>query len=340
MKILYIASTKSHIDNFHIKYINYFRDMAYKVDILPDNNIIFFKSMFSVKNFSTLIKIVRLINKEDYQFIICNTALASFFTRLAVFLSYKKPIVINIVHGYLFYKFNIKMLAEMIFKPNYTMVMNQFDYDFCKKYKLYKEKLFLIDGMGVDFEKLKPNECKNPFNENDFILIFAGEFSKRKNQEFLIRAMDNLQEDIKLILLGDGEYLDKLKNLANELNVADRISFLGYKKNIADYYNISDVCVSASTIEGLPFNIMEAMYMGLIIITNDAKGNIDLSEQCGLSYKTMDEFIANINKVYESKELQRSLKDKSKIVSDKYSINKVFNNIINIFKECGIEGLK
>lgn len=340
MKILYIASTKSHIDNFHMKYINYFRDMNYSVDILPDDNIVFFKSMFSIKNFSNCLKIAKLINKEDYNFIICNTALASFFTRFASFLSYKKPKIINIVHGYLFYKFNIKMLAEMIFKPDYTLVMNQFDYDICSRYKLYKEKLFLIDGMGVDFKKLKPAIVENPFNDGDFILIFAGEFSKRKNQEFLIRAMDKLGDDVKLILLGDGQYWDELKNLALELNIENRIAFLGYKKNIADYYNIADVCVSASLIEGLPFNIMEAMYMGLIIITNNAKGNIDLAERSGLIYKTTDEFIECINKVYRDKALRKCLKEKSKNASEKYGIDNVFINIIDIFKECGIEDLK
>lgn len=340
MKILYIASTKSHIDNFHMKYINYLRDMNYTVDILPDNNIKFFKSMFSVKNFISVIKIIRLINKEEYKFIICNTALASFFTRLAAFLAYKKPTIINIVHGYLFYKFNIKMLAEMIFKPHYTLVMNRFDYDICRRYKLYKNNFFLIDGMGVDFENLKPNIVKNPFNQNDFILIFAGEFSRRKNQQFLIRAMDKLEQNIKLILLGDGECLAKLKDLANELNVADRIAFLGYKKNIADYYSISDVCVSSSLIEGLPFNIMEAMNMGLVIITNKAKGNIDLSASAGLVFENMDEFVYSVNKVYNDKELRVSLEEKSKASSEKYNVNNVFTDNIQILKECGIEDLK
>lgn len=340
MKILYIASTKSHIDNFHMKYINYLRDKNYKVDILPNDNIIFVKSMFSIKNFLNIIKIARLINNQDYKFIICNTALASFFTRVSAFISYKKPIIINISHGYLFYKLNIKMLAEMVFKPDYTLVMNQFDYDICVKYKLYKRKCFMIDGMGVDFEKLKPGIIENPFNENDFILIFAGEFSKRKNQEFLIRAMDKLNDDIKLILLGDGEYLDKLQGLSCELGLNNRIAFLGYKKNIADYYNISDVCVSASLIEGLPFNIMEAMNMGLVIVTNNAKGNIDLAMSAGIVYNSADEFIDCINKVYSDKELYHSLSEKSKNASEKYDINIVFNTIINIFKECGIEDLK
>ena len=70
--------------------------------------------------------------------------------------------------------------------------------------------------------------------------------------------------------------LDEMKRHSESLAINDNIIFKGYTKEVCDYYNISDVCVSSSRIEGLPFNIMEAMSTGLPIIASTIKGHIDL----------------------------------------------------------------
>ena len=115
-KILFVASTLSHIENFHIPYLDQFKKQGYVVHIMgkPNNKsvipyadklipISFEKSMFSIRNFVTLVKIAKIIRSEDYDIINLHTALAAFFARLGIMLSFKRPkLVINTVHGYLF----------------------------------------------------------------------------------------------------------------------------------------------------------------------------------------------------------------------------------------------
>lgn len=79
-----------------------------------------------------------------------------------------------------------------------------------------------------------------------------------------------------LLLPGRGAALDKCKALADRLGVRERVRFPGFVSNIEDYYRASDVCVSSSRSEGLPFNVMEAMACGLPAVLTNVKGHEDL----------------------------------------------------------------
>lgn len=225
-------------------------------------------------------------------------------------------------------KRSILLCAEKLTRPatDILVVMNQQDYEIAEKYHLYKNKLIKIPGFGIDterFSKKKVEEelLRNKINngnkkaiaegmetngikairrterlkfgieENDIVLIYAAEFSKRKNQKMLIEAMTKFPENVKLLLAGKGELLEDCQMLSEHLNLSqgdtgnihpqdkNKVIFLGHVKNLEDYYYLSDICVSASRIEGLPFNVMEAMSMGLPVVATNIKGHQDLVEQ-------------------------------------------------------------
>lgn len=363
-KILFVASTLSHIENFHIPYLKYFKEKGFEVHILgtPNNKsqieyadkiypITFEKNMFSINNFKNVFKISKIIKLENYDFISLHTTLAAFFVRLSIMISANKPkLVINTVHGYLFdsntpfMKRTIFLLCEKIVQPvtNTIIVMNSDDYSIAQKYKLYKRNLYKIDGMGVNISKfpaINANEKyelrkKFDLSKNDFILVYVAEFSKRKNQKFLIQCMANLINDgfnnIKLLLIGDGKLFNEAISYSKELNVYNNIIFTGYTKNTCSYYQLADVCVSASRIEGLPFNIIEAMSTGLPVIASNIKGHNDLvtNNNNGFlyEYNNINEFCSSIKLLYNDRNLLHNMSLNSLIVSKKYSLNSVFKN--------------
>lgn len=367
-KILVAASTLSHIENFHIPYLKEFKYQGYSIHVMgkPNNktdipytdkiiSIPFEKSIFSFNNFLNALKIARIIKTENYDIIILHTTLAAFFTRLGIMMSFNKPkLVINTVHGYLFdnktsfIKRSVMLLAEKLTKcvTDTIIVMNSEDYKIAEKYKLYKKNLYFINGMGVDLSLFPPTTYenkislreKNNFSKNDFILVYAAEFSNRKNQKFLLHSLKSLISDgykhIKLLLLGDGALIDELKMYSKELDISENIIFTGYQKDTCMYYQLSDVCVSSSRIEGLPFNIIEAMSVGLPIVASDIKGHNDLviSNENGFlyEYNNTNEFCACIKNLYENKELYSRMSIKSKSLSKKYSIDVVLENNINV----------
>lgn len=367
-KILFAASTLSHIENFHIPYLKYFKDNDFEVHIMGKGNnkspipyvdkvipVNFEKNMFSLKNFISAFKISKLIKKEKYSTISTHTILASFFTRLGIMLSLKKhPLVINTVHGYLFdensnfIKKVIMIVAEKFVRPvtDTILVMNSTDYEIAKKYNLYKKNLYSINGMGINASKFpfSTEENKSYLREkynipkDDFLLIYVAEFSKRKNQKFLIESLKGLisegYNNVKLLLLGDGVLLDDMKQYSKTLGIEDNIIFKGYIKEVCNYYQISDICVSSSRIEGLPFNIMEAMSTGLPVIASKIKGHIDLvnpGENGFLyEYNNINEFCNHVKVLYNDRNLLNNMKISSHNLSKNYSLESVFPKITRI----------
>ncbi|OOM76338.1 putative glycosyltransferase EpsD [Clostridium puniceum] len=367
-KILFSASTLSHIENFHIPYLEQFKKQGYIIHIMgkPNNKsaipyvdkiipISFEKNMFSIKNIIISFRISKVIKAENYDIINLHTALAAFFTRLGIILSFKKPkLVINTVHGYLFdrkssfLKKTIMLLAEKFTKcvTNTIIVMNSEDYDIAAKHKFYKDNLYKIDGMGIDLSSFQPTSLEDKialrkehsFKDDDFLLVYVAEFSKRKNQRFLISSVKRLISDgftnIKLVLLGDGALLEELKNYVKELGISNNVVFTGYTKDTCTYYQLSDICVSSSRSEGLPFNIMEAMSVGLPIVASNVKGHSDLvvpNENGFLfQYNDIDEFCCYIKTIYEDKNLLSKMNIKSQQLAKCYSLDTVLPNTVDI----------
>ena len=107
-------------------------------------------------------------------------------------------------------------------------------------------------------------------------MVYAAEFSRRKNQAALIRALPKLPEGVWLLLAGRGQTIDSCRSLAQQLRMGERVVFAGFVPDVERCYHASDVCVSTSRSEGLPFNLMEAMHCALPVIATRVKGHEDL----------------------------------------------------------------
>ncbi len=302
-KVLYTASTYSHIRSFHIPYLRELQRLGWEVHTACGNapeqvsytdksfNLPFKKQMSSPDNIKASGQLREIIQTETYSLIITHTSLAAFFTRLAVKGMKDRPRLINVVHGYLFdddtpfLKKQLLLNAERFTAPETDLVltMNRYDYDIARKYHLGKE-IDIIPGIGVDFGRLDEDRSRETdvsrealgISEDAFVLIYAAEFSRRKSQDVVIRAMANLPEETVLILCGDGVELDRCRTLAQQLRLDKRILFPGRVENMAAWYGIADAAVTASRSEGLPFNVMEAMYCGLPVVASRVKGHTDL----------------------------------------------------------------
>lgn len=359
-KILYAASTFGHLTTFHIPYLEALMEQGYEVhamgagsaDGLPKGVIPvempFEKKMGSVRNFVCACKTALRIRREDYDVISVHTSLAAFFVRLGVMLSGKKPWVINTVHGYLFdektsWKKRIPLLlAEKLTcsVTNVVAVMNKQDKKIAEDHKLYKDELVVINGMGIDvkrFERTPEVEKRMEqlrrqyfIGPKDFVMICVAEFSQRKNQEFLLKAMQQLKKEgvsCRLILVGTGEKFERIKSLAVRYSVRQETRFPGYTRDLAPLYYLADASVSASRIEGLPFQIMEAMSCGLPVIASGVKGHVDLvnSSTNGIlyEYNDLEGFCEAVRKLSADKQMQERMGQAGQVKVQKYRLEKV-----------------
>lgn len=357
-KVLFTASTYSHIVNFHLPYLRRFQEEGWTVhaacggqamDLPYADEAVSLpleKSMWSPGNFKAAAVLRKRIRAEGYGLICTHTSLAAFFTRLAVLGLKERPAVVNMVHGYLFddetprLKRDLLLTAERWTAPvtDLVLTMARWDYETAVRYGLGRT-VVNIPGVGVDFSRLDevPAGARQRLRaelgipEDAFVLLYPAEFSQRKSQAVLIQAMERLPERVWLVLTGDGALRPECEALARRLGVADRVRFPGHVKGMGPWYAMADAAVSASRSEGLPFNIMEAMYAGLPVAASGVKGHRDLitDGETGLLYPYGDaEACAErVRRLLDSEELRQRLAGKARESAAQYSLEQVFPTV-------------
>ena len=190
----------------------------------------------------------------------------------------------------------------------------------------------------IDPEKAKTLKEKYSYKAGDIII---GSISRKKEQDQIIKALGKLPENYKLLLIGihDHEFKE-YEDLIKSLNLKDRIISLGMipGEETLNHYQILDVDILASNMEGLSQSLLEAMYLGVPVTATKAAGNISLIKDGvnGLFFDDgdIDKIAENIKKIIEDKELRERLTTEGKKTARiDFSIDRVIENYENVFEK-------
>ncbi|MCI2056743.1 MAG: glycosyltransferase family 4 protein [Oscillibacter sp.] len=113
---------------------------------------------------------------------------------------------------------------------------------------------------------LKALRNKLGIPENNFILLYVGRLAEEKNVDELLRRTAELhRDDVTLLLVGDGPYRRQLMQQVQELGLTQQVIFAGMvpPSQVADYYRLGDLFVSASNSETQGLTYIEALASGL-----------------------------------------------------------------------------
>lgn len=349
-KILYTASTAQHLQRFHVPYIEALRSENQVLTMATgdgvDYSIVFDKHYFSLTNLRSLRRIRRILREEQFDLIVLNTTLTAFWVRAALWGMKNRPYVINVVHGYLFpfhgggIKKQVLLFCERLMrsKTDDIAVMNAEDLQTAQKYKLCRGKIYFLYGMGLSDGYTKraiDSTVRQRYaSEEELLCIFVGELSSRKNQRFLIQGIKALREDgipAKLLLVGEGGEYDALRSLIAQNGLEDSVLTVGHSDDVPSLLAASDLYVSASISEGLPFNLMEAMAYGLPIVASDVRGQVDLLRERPESLYPLNDteaFCQKVKAFYQQKKLGRDAIVYSEI--ERYYLRSVMDDNIRI----------
>jgi len=182
-----------------------------------------------------------------------------------------------------------------------------------------------MNGIGVS---RGPYENSAPIDKADlglppdaFVFLCVGELCKLKNQELLIRgfaAIAGQCPDAVLLLAGEGAMRAVYKQLADSLDLAQRVFFLGWRDDVPALVLMADVIVSASKREGLPVSLIEALAAGKPVIATSCRGNSELAEQAGILANGEKEFSEAMVLLYEDEALRSGFAQSAKAAADKY----------------------
>jgi glycosyltransferase involved in cell wall biosynthesis len=254
------------------------------------------RSPLSWDNVKAYGQLKKVIKDGGYDIVHCHTPNASVITRL-VCRKYRKKAGLKVfytAHGFHFYK-GAPKLNWTVYYPvekfcsRYTdklITINKEDYNLAKE-KFRAGEVCYIPGVGIDLSRFenvqvdrnaKRREIGVP--EDAFLLLSVGELSTRKNHRLVIRALSEIPNtNIHYAIVGKGDLFEELNSTVKELNLSDRVHFLGYRSDIAEIYKATDVCCFPSIQEGLPVALMEAMACALPVVCSNIRGNVDLIDQ-------------------------------------------------------------
>lgn len=329
-----------------------------KEGVVPDGvdikQIEFQRNPFSLKNFYAYKKIKKIYRENKYDIVHVHTPVAAFLTRLAL----RKENGVKVIytaHGFHFYK-GANLLNWLLYYPlekiaakwtDIIITINQEDYDNANKFKLRNRgKVYKVNGVGVKEEDYKINNFnrnlyrKNlKLEEDDFVILVLAELNKNKNHIQLIKAMSLLKDkypNIKAIFAGVGPLEEKIKKQIKENGLEGKISLLGWRNDVKELINLSDVVGLFSKREGLGKCLLEAMLCGKCVIATNTRGPRELIEQDinGFMFEIDDieSTAKSIEKIYIDNNLRNKFEEKVVDTANKYLLDNVLKQLSEVYE--------
>lgn len=212
--------------------------------------------------------------------------------------------------------------------------------------------------IGVDEDEFNPEKYKreeviekyNVVNDKKYIFSYICRISDQKRPMLLLEIVKKLKEkrnDFKVLVVGSGNLLAKMKAKANKLGLTENILFLGNIENTEEIYKISDLTINCSIKEGLALTAYESLSMGVPVISSDVGGQKELiSEEVGVivpcmqnekdiyieEYKDseIDAYVEAIEKVLKNLEQYKS-KCRQRIL-EKFTIKNMITEMTSIIE--------
>lgn len=203
-----------------------------------------------------------------------------------------------------------------------------------------QEKIIKIsNGVDTDYfnqvsEPDRLNLRKNlNLPEKGLIAIYTGRIEKGKGIEFLIEQWGAVK-NVYLLILGSGSSENELKKIGLQKN----IHFLGFKDNIKEYLQASDIFILPSFGEGLSNALLEAMSCGLVVIANKISANEEVitNNINGIIINILNEqeLALTVDKLIKNKELIDKLGNHAReTVENYFSLTRITNLYITLYKK-------
>lgn len=366
-KILFTANLESFFTKFLIPQLKYFKENGYEVHIAAkseNKEIPYIDKKFDVdfargfnikQNINSYKQMKKIFKKEHYDIVSCHTPFGGAITRLAFkSCKTKNTKMVYMAHGFHFCKGQNKLKYMLFYTAEkylakYTdelITINLDDYEIAKN--KFKTKVVYVPGVGLDENKFNFKITKQEkkelrqslgIKEKDFVMIFPAELSAPKRHIWLINTLKELlnnNNNFHLLLPGKDSLNGKIQELIKELKLTDQIHVLGFRNDIPNLLKISDLAVTSSIREGLPVNVMEAIYTGLPVVATACRGNRDLIKNNKNGYvvdiNDKEEFCNKIEKVFNyTNEQKDKIKKIDKKIIEKYLLQNVIDKITKVY---------
>ncbi len=311
MKVLLTATVQSHICQFHRPLVEVLHAHGCEVHVAARDNLAeknglkldfadqvydvpFSRSPKSPDNIRAYRELKKILDREHYDVIHCNTPMGGIVTRLAARKTRSAGTkVFYTAHGFHFYK-GASWKNWLVFYPierlfarltDKLITINREDHALAAE--KFRTDVARIHGVGVNEGRYFPVSAQEQqllrqelgFGPEQKLILCIGELLPNKNQAMAIRMMPRILRefpDARLLLAGNGPKKADLEQLIAELNLQSSVTLLGYCTHLEKYQRIADTLVACSQREGLPLNLVEAMLSRTPVVASNNRGHREL----------------------------------------------------------------
>lgn len=175
---------------------------------------------------------------------------------------------------------------------------------------------------------------------HDVVFVTTGRLHHYKRQNFIIRSfcelLTNTDRSAKLLIVGDGPQRQEFESLARSFDALKDIWFLGYRNDVPDILNASDVAIHAAKGEGFALAIVEYMASGLPVITPDIPSVCQAvdHEKNGLVYGDGDitALTLSLKILAENDTLRLELGQAARLESEQYTVDAMLAHFEAVWK--------
>ncbi|WP_455946871.1 glycosyltransferase family 1 protein [Eubacterium ramulus] len=203
------------------------------------------------------------------------------------------------------------------------------------------EKKVIIVNNGIDIKKYSFDETIRKKMrielglDKKFVIGNVGRFSEVKNHTFLIDVFNEfvkLYPDSELVLVGDGDLQQDMKNKVKELSLSDKVQFLGIRRDVHTILMSFDYVVIPSLYEGFPVTAIEAQAIGVPCLISDSvtKDVVINNNVKMLSLRESADVWAD--QIYKNKKVQRN-SNKEGLIKKGFDIATTTDYLLEIYKE-------
>lgn len=205
--------------------------------------------------------------------------------------------------------------------------------------KIINSSKHRIVNNAIDYDKFKYNEnirndIRKKLKLEDYVVFGnVGRFHFQKNHSFALRVFCKflkLNPKSVFLLIGSGEENDNIKQIVKELNIEDKVKFLGVRNDVNELLQAMDIFLFPSLFEGLSLSLIEAQASGVLVFTSD---NVSIETRMSDNiyfWNLNDEgkWASKIFKIYKKYDRKKA---KNRIRENNFDIQTEVKKIENIF---------
>lgn len=157
------------------------------------------------------------------------------------------------------------LLRNLLYRLADKLVFQTEDARLCFPKKIANKGIVISNPLADGMERTTARERSHD-------IVAVGRLEPQKNHKLLLQAYAQFMQnypDYRLVLYGKGYLEQELKALAKELQISDKVTFAGFASDIKEKIRNAAMYVLSSDYEGISNSLMEAMALGLPVISTD-----------------------------------------------------------------------